>query len=480
MIHSSIEPGRTLLIGGKWQSADRVIDVCNPWNGAVIGRAANAEPSHVEQAIACAVHGASIMRDMPTGERSRLLHSVADALSQDAQSFALTITAETGKPITNAQREVARAVNTLRLSAEEATRLYGETVPFDSFSGGEKRTGHYVHVPIGVVVAITPFNDPLNLVCHKLGPAIAAGNSVILKPAKQSPMVAVMLARLFLAAGLPTNALGVLTGEGRDIGNALVAHRHVALVSFTGGVAAGEAITRASGIKRLAMELGGNGAVIVMPDADLEKAADACVAGAFGAAGQNCIGVQRILIHESIYRGFRELLIARTGQLNIGNPTNAETQVGPMIDEAAALRIETWIEEAVGRGARLLCGGERQGTLIAPSLLENIPQGTSLACEEAFGPVAGLSKFSDLDSAIEEANRPAYTIHASIFTTSLDAANLAAQRLKAAGVMVNDSTDYRLDAMPFGGAGRGNMGREGVRFAIREMSQTKVVCFNHG
>jgi glyceraldehyde-3-phosphate dehydrogenase (NADP+) len=479
VIHTALEPGRTLLIGGTWQATERVVDVVDPWSGAVIGQSACADQVHVAAAIASAVKGAAAMRALSTGARARLLQSVAEALEREAERFAQAITAETGKPISNATREVVRAVNTLRLSAEEATRLSGETLPFDSFPGGEQRSGHYLYEPAGVIAAITPFNDPLNLVCHKLGPAFAAGNSVVLKPAKQAPLVAVMLARLFLSHGLPADALNVLTGAGREIGNALVAHPEVAMVSFTGGVVAGEAIARGAGIKRLAMELGGNGAVIVMPDADLEKATDACVSGAFGVAGQNCIGVQRILVHDRIYDTFRERMIARTRALKVGNPADPETEVGSMIDASAAERITAWIDQALAGGARLLSGGERTCALVQPALLENVPPGASLACEEAFGPVAGLFRFDDLEEAIATANAPAFMIHAAIFTRSLETASLAVRGLKAAGVMVNDSTDYRLDAMPFGGAGRGNMGREGVRFAMREMSQTKVVCFNH-
>ena len=480
MIHTALEPGRTLLIGGSWQTAARALDITDPWSGAVIGQAACADKGHVSAAIASAVKGAEAMRLTSTGARASLLRTVAESLEREGERFAQAITSETGKPISNATREVARAVNTLRLSAEEATRLNGETLPFGSFPGGEQRSGHYVYEPAGVVAAITPFNDPLNLVCHKLGPAFAAGNSVVLKPAKQTPLVALMLARLFLAAGLAPDALNILTGEGREIGDALVAHPDIALVSFTGGVVAGEAIARAAGIKRLAMELGGNGAVIVMPDADLEKAADACISGAFGVAGQNCIGVQRILVHDSAYEPFRELMIARTRTLRVGDPADPATDVGPMIDATAAMRIVGWIDEAVAAGASLLTGGKRSGALVQPALLDNVAPCSILVCEEAFGPVAGLFRFSGLDEAIDTANAPDFMIHAAIFTRSLETANHAVRRLKASGVMINDSTDYRLDAMPFGGAGRGNMGREGVRFAMREMSQTKVVCFNHG
>lgn len=478
MMHVAFDAGRSLLIGGRWETADATMPVINPWSGEALGAVACADAGHVERAVESAKRGAATMRALPTGERSRILYRAATALEADSERFAAAITAETGKPIRSARREAARAVNTLRLSAEEAVRLAGETIAFDSFPGGEARSGYYVYEPVGVIAAITPFNDPLNLVCHKLGPAFAAGNAVVLKPAEQAPLVAIMLARLLLAAGLPEEALCLLTGRGGDFGDALTGHRDVAMVSFTGGVKVGEAICRAAGIKRLAMELGGNGPVIVMDDADVEKAAAACVSGAFGAAGQNCIGVQRIYVHDAVFDAFQGALLTATAALRVGDPMHGETDVGPMIGAAEAERMITWTVEAVSRGASLLAGGERAGTLVRPTVLANVPADASIACREAFGPVVSLFGFTDLDAAIDGANRADYAIHAALFSESLRTVRYAAGRLRTAGVMVNDSTDYRLDAMPFGGAGRGNMGREGVRYAAREMSQTKVICFH--
>ncbi|MET4685195.1 aldehyde dehydrogenase family protein [Brevundimonas faecalis] len=472
------ETGRTLLIGAGWETAAETMTVRNPFTGDVLGEAACAGVEHAERAVASAVLGAELMRDLSTGARSRILHAAAAALEADAARFAAAITAETGKPVRSATREVARAVNTLRLSAEEAVRLAGETIAFDSFPGGETRSGHYVHEPLGVIVAITPFNDPLNLICHKVGPALAVGNAVVLKPAEQAPLVAVMLAKLLLAAGLPEGALNLLTGRGCDFGDALTGHEDVAMVSFTGGAGVGQAICRSAGMKRVAMELGGNGPVIVMDDADIDTAAQACASGAFGAAGQNCIGVQRIYVHESVHDAFRDAMVAATNALTVGDPTDPATDIGPMIDLQQAERILTWTREAVAQGATLLTGGERVGALVRPTLLADVPEAAKVSCEEAFGPVVSLFRFSDVDEAIDAANRAEYAIHAAIFTGSLRHARHAARRLRVAGVMINDSTDYRLDAMPFGGAGRGNMGREGVRFAVREMSQTKVVCFH--
>lgn len=478
MMHAALGAGRSLLIAGRWETADATMPVINPWSGEALGAVACADAGHVERAVASALRGAEAMRALSTGERSRILHKAAAALDADSERFAAAITAETGKPIRSARREVLRAVNTLRLSAEEAVRLAGETIAFDSVPGGEARSGHYIYEPIGVIAAITPFNDPLNLVCHKLGPAFAAGNAVVLKPAEQAPLVAIMLARLLLAAGLPAEALNLLTGRGSDFGDALTSHPDVAMVSFTGGARVGAAICRSAGIKRLAMELGGNGPVIVMDDADTEKAAAACVAGAFGAAGQNCIGVQRIYVQGAVHDAFADALVAATARLRVGDPMDDETDVGPMVGGAEAERIIDWTVEAVSRGAQLLAGGERAGTLVRPTVLANVPGDARVVCHEAFGPVVSLFRFTDPDEAIAAANSADYAIHAAVFTESLRTARHVAGRLRAAGVMINDSTDYRLDAMPFGGAGRGNMGREGVRFAAREMSQTKVICFH--
>lgn len=469
----------TLLIGGAWRGAATSMAVDNPYSGEVLARVACATPADAAEAVASAVRGQAAMRDLSTGRRAAILHRAADLLADQGDRFAAMITAETGKTIRAATKEAARAVNTLRLSAEEAVRLTGETIAFDSFQGGEGRSGFYAYEPVGVIAAITPFNDPLNLACHKLGPAFAAGNSVVLKPADQAPLTAIMLAELFLEAGLPADALNLLTGYGRDFGQALVAADDVAMVSFTGGARVGAEIARTAGIKRVGMELGANAPVIVAADADLEKAAAACVSGAFWAAGQNCIGVQRIFVHRSVYAAFADLMTAATDALVVGDPMSPATDIGPMIAVCEAERLEKWRDEAVAAGALLRTGGHREGATFHPAIFENAPDHVRIVCQEAFGPIVSLFPYDMLDDAIDAANIAEYAIHAAIFTADINQAHHAARRLRAAGVMINDSTDYRLDAMPFGGAGRGNMGREGVRFAVREMSQTKVVCFNH-
>jgi glyceraldehyde-3-phosphate dehydrogenase (NADP+) len=467
---------KSLLIAGEWQGSGISMPVRNPFSGEIIDNVACATEAHVSGAIASGSRGAKCMAAMPAYKRSAILARASQLLSQDAERFAAMICAEAGKPIATARKEVARAVNTLSLSAEEAGRLTGETIAFDSFPGGEERSGYYIYEPLGLIVAITPFNDPLNLICHKLGPAFAAGNSVILKPAEQTPLVATMLGKLLLQAGLPADALNILTGYGADFGPALVAHPQVAMISFTGGHRTGETIARAAGLKKIAMELGANSPVIVTPDCDLADAANACAEGAFGASGQNCIGVQRIFVHSSIMTGFEEQLVAQAKAKRTGDPSTPETDIGPLIDKRATDRLDALVADAVELGAEMLCGRRIGPTQFEPIVLRNIPEGGRISKEEAFGPVVCLYPYTDLDHAIERANESDFAIHAAIFTNDISTAHLASRKLRAAGVMINDSTDYRLDAMPFGGAKRGNLGREGVGFAAREMSQSKVIC----
>lgn len=337
--------------------------------------------------------------------------------------------------------------------------------------------GWFTREPLGIILAITPFNDPLNLVAHKLGPAIAGGNAVILKPSELAPLSALALVEVLIEAGLPTDVVTPVVG-GSDLGAALVAVRAIRMVSFTGGFRTGEAISRLAGLKKLAMDLGGNAPVIVMADAALDQAVEACVSGAFWAAGQNCIGTQRILIERPIYEAFSAAFVAQTTALRTGNPHDEATDVGPMITEAAARSAEALVARAMASGARLLTGHRREGALYAPTVLEVVPHDAALWCEEAFAPVVTLEPFDSFDQAIAMANAVDFSLHAGIFTSSLALALEASSRIEAGGVMVNDSSDYRFDAMPFGGFKYGSLGREGVRFAYEDMTQPRVVCIN--
>ncbi|WNC71345.1 aldehyde dehydrogenase family protein [Thalassotalea psychrophila] len=468
----------TILINGDWIGAKQTMSIINSFDNSIISEVSCANNDHVDQAIQSARQAFKRNQYQPSHQRADILKGAAQKVLARLEEFAQTIALETGKSIVAARKEVTRCANTLNLSAEEATRLTGETVKFDSFTGGENRIGFYEHMPLGVIVAITPFNDPLNLAAHKLGPALAAGNSVILKPSQQAPLSAIKLVEVLIESGLPAGQVNVLTGYARDFAEQLVSSKDVAMVTYTGGEASGEIIAKNAGIKKLAMELGANSPVIVMNDSNIDKAVESCVSGSYWAVGQNCIGVQRIYIEQGIYQQFKAKFIEQTAQLKVGDQLIDGNDIGPMINETEAKRIENWVNSAVNKGANLLVGGKRDGACYYPTALDNVAQSENLICQEAFGPVVSLFPFSDLDETIELANNVEFSIHGAVFTANINTAMKVSRELDVAGVMVNDSSDYRLDAMPFGGAKRGSMGREGVKFAIKEMTHTKVFCMN--
>ncbi|WP_435608286.1 aldehyde dehydrogenase family protein [Pseudomonas knackmussii] len=453
------------------------IDVFSPFDGSLVGSVPCLGPQDVPGLLAIARQGVRESAALPRHRRASILERTAQLIERDAADFAGLIVDEAGKTLRQAEKEVKRCINTLKLSAEEARRNAGEVVPFDAYEGSESRHGWFTRDPLGLILAITPYNDPLNLVAHKLGPAIAGGNSVILKPSELAPLSALKLVQYLVEAGLPESVVTVATG-GADLGRALVAVREVRMISFTGGFATGEQIARGAGLKKLAMDLGGNAPVLVLEDCDLGAAVESCVSGAFWAAGQNCIGTQRILVQASIYEQFRERFVELTRAMVLGDPGRRETDIGPMITEASARRTEQLVSEALVEGARLLCGHKRQGALYAPTVLENVGHDSRLWREEAFAPVVMLEPFADLEQAVAAANAPEYSLHAGLFTRDLSLALSLARRIEAGGVMVNDSSDYRFDAMPFGGSKYGSLGREGVRFAYEDMTQPKVVCIN--
>ena len=431
-----------------------------------------------DSALALAEQGRVLSASLSLHQRFVILSRASARVLQCKNALAHLIIEESGKTLRQAEKEVDRCANTLLLSAEEAKRLGGELIPFSAHEGSNDRMGYAKREPLGIILAITPFNDPLNLVAHKLGPAIAGGNSVILKPSRQTANTAQALVDILRESGLAESVISVFSGD-RSAASALLASDRIRMVSFTGGLLTGEAITRQAGLKKLAMDLGGNAPVIVCADADIEQAATACVDGAFWAAGQNCIGVQRILIDQSIYSRFCERLVALSQQLNMGDPFLRATDMGPMINEQEAVRIETWVNEASDSGAKILCGHKRSGAYYTPTVLSDVPHRCKVWQEEVFAPVVIVEATESFEAAIALANSLDYSLHAAIFTQDLNKALKAADQLEAGGVMINDSSDYRFDGMPFGGFKRGSMGREGVRFALEDMTQTKVVCFKH-
>ncbi|WP_225833147.1 aldehyde dehydrogenase family protein [Streptomyces sp. NK08204] len=457
--------------------AEGMASVRNPYTGEIIGSVCLTPATAVDDVLRRARAGWETARRLSRAARAAVLDGAARLIEERAESFARLIVAEAGKTLVQARKETDRAVNTLRLSAAEVRRNAGEVVPFDAYAGSEGRLGWFTREPLGVIAAVTPYNDPLNLVAHKLGPAIAGGNAVVLKPSLLTPLSALRLVDTLVEAGLPEEVVTVVNG-GAELGAAVVASPDVRMVSFTGGFRTGEAIARTAGLKKLAMDLGGNAPVLVFADADLDAAVDACVSGAFWAAGQNCIGTQRILVEREVYEAFRNAFVERTRRLRAGDPADVRTDVGPMISKEAATAAEATVTAALAEGARLLCGHERDGGLYAPTVLEDVPGTAALWREEAFAPVVVLQPVDSFEEAVERANEIDFSLHAAVFTGSLDRAMAAAQLLEAGGVMVNDSSDYRFDAMPFGGFKYGSMGREGVRFAYEEMTQPKVVCLN--
>jgi glyceraldehyde-3-phosphate dehydrogenase (NADP+) len=467
-----------MIIGGKWVDKGETIDVENPFDQKAFDTVPRGSAEDVEAAVTAAVKGYEINRNMPVHERISILKKTCALMEERFDDLAKTIATEGSKTIAEARKETGRAINTMTISAEEARRINGETIPFDSAEGSENRLGYYYRFPIGVIAAITPFNDPLNLVAHKVGPAIAGGNSVVVKPATVTPLSAIKLAECLLDAGLPGEIISVVTGHGGEIGDALVGDKRVRMISFTGGVEAGEHIAAKAGLKKIGMELGSNSPVIVLDDCALDDAVESNVSGAFWAVGQNCIGVQRIYIQDSIYDTFRDKFVARTKKYKTGFQLDEDTDMGPMITEGEAIRVMEWIDDAVSKGAALLTGGEREGTLVQPTVLENVAAGAKLDCEEIFGPVVCLYKVTTLKEAVEKSNAVNFGLHGAIFTKDLNNAFYAIQKMDVGGIIVNDSTDYRVDLMPFGGVKNSGLGREGIKFALQEMTEPKMVCFN--
>ncbi|MFD2420058.1 aldehyde dehydrogenase family protein [Amycolatopsis pigmentata] len=465
---------------GQWQTDGHWTDVVNQEDGTVVGRVVAATAAEVDSAVR-AVAAEVRCRAWPLWQRREALRVASATLAERSEVFARLLCAESSKPIRDARAEVERAVETLRLSSEQASRLAGETLPFDDTPRGAGRRGWYTREPIGVVGAITSFNDPLNLVAHKLGPALIAGNGVVLKPSDHTPLTALLLTELLLQSGVPGSLLAVVAGTGREAGQALVAHPGTDMISFTGGYDTGAAIAALAGPKKLLMELGGNGPVIVLADADLQDAADAIVDGAFNNAGQNCLSVQRIFVERSRYEDLSSMIRARTESLVVGSKSSECTDVGPLIDEKAAIRVAEWVEEAVRDGARILTGGHRTGVLYEPTLLADAPSQSKVLQQEVFGPVATVLPFDGVDEAIKRANDSPYALHAGVFTADLDLALQVADSLDFGAVMINDTGDFRIDAMPFGGRGkRSGLGREGVRYAVESMTEPKIIAIRRG
>ena len=449
------------------------IAVLNPWSAAQVGQVVQSSADDITATVARARIAAAAFRTSTPFERRTLLNRLAELIARDAEPLAQTISAEMGKTITEARGEVRRAQNTLRLSGDAATFLDGEVLHCGIVSGGVDRQAVITYVPTGVVAAITPFNYPVNLLCHKLGPAIAAGNAVVAKPSPKAPLAADHLVRLTLEAGFPRDLVQILHG-GAEVALGL-ARAKIDLLSFTGGKVAGLALKRASGLVRCLMELGGNDPLIVMPDADLAAAVATAVSQRFEIAGQSCAAVKKLYLHSAIEAEFTDRLLAQVAAHRFGDPALAETQMGPVIDEAAASDLIARLTEAQGQGAKLLAGGVQEAAMVAPTVIADVGLQTRLFATETFGPVLALRRFDTLDQVMAEVNASEFGLQAGIFTNDHAAIRKLGRGLQVGGLMVNEGPDFRAEHVPFGGIKGSGLGREGVRIALREMSETRVM-----
>ncbi len=448
--------------------------VIDKYTGEVATRVAMADPAAIDRAIAAAVEAAKPMRQMGAYARQAVLHHCAQRFTERAEELAMSLCIEAGKPIKDAQGEVSRLIDTFRIAAEEAVRIYGEVLPMDISPRAHNYTGMWKRVPIGPCSFISPFNFPLNLAAHKVAPALAVGCPFILKPASLTPIGALIIGEVLAECDLPDGAFSILPCR-RDGADLFTTDERLKLLSFTGSPGVGWALKAKAGKKKVILELGGNAACLVDEDADLDDAVGRIVTGAFYQSGQSCISVQRMLIHESVYDAFRDRLVAATKALKMGDPKDPETFIGPMISEKEAARLHEWIETAVASGARLLCGGAREGTMLEATLLENVAADQALRCQEAFGPVAILSRFSDFDAALDEINDSVFGLQAGIFTRDLYKAHKAWDTLEVGGVLIGDVPSWRVDHMPYGGVKDSGLGREGIRFAIEDMTEIRLL-----
>jgi acyl-CoA reductase-like NAD-dependent aldehyde dehydrogenase len=456
------------------------IGVIDKFTGEVIDTVPVATPGDVAEATAKARAAFVSYSQCPAHRRAKILARTAEILAARQEEIATVICREAGKAWKYSMGEVARSVETFSFAAEEARRIHGETIPMDASASGENRVGFYLRTPMGVVGAITPFNFPLNLVAHKVAPALAAGNTVVLKPAHETALTAVKLAEALAEAGLPDGALVLVHGEGRVVGEALVRDPIPAKLSFTGSPPVGAHIMSVAGLKRVTLELGNNSGTIIEPDADLEKAVPRCVVSAFANSGQVCISLQRLYVHESISKEFIDRMVAATAALKVGNPLDRDCDVGPMISDSAAEKAERWIKDAVAEGAHLLIGARREGRMLWPTILTHTRPDMKVMCEEAFAPLVSIVTYRDFDEALGLLADSPYGLQAGIYTQDIRKAFAAIQKVDVGGMMINDTSIFRVDHMPYGGNKMSGIGREGVRFAIEEMTNLRMVCFNLG
>lgn len=479
MAQMTVTPVAThgFYIDGKWLEEGDIVEVRAPYDGSVIGRVFQGRREHAEAAIAASVKAFGTTRRLPAFERQRVLRRIADGILDRRDEFSRTLAQEAGKPIKNARLEVERAVFTFNVAAEETVRGYGEYLPLDWQQSTAGRWGIIKRFPLGPVAGITPFNFPLNLVSHKVAPAIAAGCSMVLKPAPQTPLSSLLLAEVIQQAGWPDGGFNVVLLSNEDSG-LLVTDERIKLISFTGSAAVGWAIKNNAGKKKVVLELGGNSGVIVHRDADLAYAVERCVTGGFSYAGQACISVQRILVEQSVFGKFTELLVEGVKKLKVGDPLDETSDLGPLIRESDAIRAHDWVQEAIRSGARLLCGGHRTGSLLEPTVLTSTKPTMKVNCQEIFAPVVTVEPYPDFDSALKQINNSPYGLQAGLFTRDAKLIFQAYEELEVGGLIAGDVPTFRVDHMPYGGVKDSGFGREGLRDAIQDMTEPKLLVMN--
>ena len=475
MIATALPSG--LLVNGEWRRTNQVIQVVDKFTQEVVAEVARARKDDVDDAVAAAAD-ASRAHPMPAYRRAAMLRRTAELVAQRSDLFERVYIAETGFTKKDAAVELARAKDTILLSAEEATRLTGEMVPVEATPGSEGRIAFTLRVPVGVVCAIAPFNAPLNTVAHKVAPALAAGNAVVLKPATATPLCSALLCQALLDAGWPAGYVSMVVGPGADVGEALLSDARIRYYTFTGSTRVGLLVKQRTGVAKTHLELGSSAATIVCEDADLDLAAHLILRGGFRKAGQVCTSVQRLLVAAPVSEALAERLVAGVRQLRVGDPRDPATDVGPMISVAEADRAVAWVREATAAGARLLVGGESHGSLVQPTVVLDAPLSSSLMCDEAFAPIVALHRFETLDEAVDMANGTQYGLQAGVFTRDLDVAFDLARRLEVGGVMINDSSSYHADAMPYGGVKASGYGSEGPAYAVMDMTDSRIVVLN--
>lgn len=468
---------KKLFINGEWIESANYTTLTSPYSGEVIAQVPAATKEEVEQAIEAAYRARSVMGKMPAHQRAKILETLALLIEQRVDEAAKIIAMEAAKPLSTAKGEVLRSIQTYKFAAEEAKRIHGETLPLDAAPGGEGRVAYTVREPLGVVGAITPFNFPMNLVAHKVGPAIAAGNTIVLKPASQTPLSSFFLAELLQEAGLPAGALNVVTGSGRTVGDLIVTDERVKVVTFTGSPAVGIGIRNKAGLKRVILELGSNSAVIVDKGVNIDQIIPRCITGAFAYQGQVCISVQRIYVHEQVFNEFVEKFVVATKKLVLGDPLDPKTEVSALITKGDIQRSLEWIEEAKAHGAKVVAGGTAEGNMLHPTVLLDVDPEVRLSCQEVFAPIVMINQVESMSQAFDLVNDSRYGLQAGVYTENVHTALDAAEKLHVGGVMINDIPTFRVDHMPYGGVKESGMGREGLKYAIEEMTELKLVVF---